>query len=134
MNGIVRLHQTIKLSAYSSQPPMYPYITVFLYFFPSSEILKNNRKHYVLETGCFRPQVRRRHVLHDWTTYVLLTIVLWLYSPVLDLGRFLSFLIYIQSVGLPGRGIGPPQGLYLHTEQHKYKNKRIQTSMPRVGL
>jgi hypothetical protein len=30
-------------------------------------------------------------------------------------------------------GISPPQGRYLHTGQHKY-NKRIQTSMPRVGF
>jgi hypothetical protein len=27
---------------------------------------------------------------------------------------------YTQSVGLLGRGISPPQGRYLHTEQHKH--------------
>jgi hypothetical protein len=43
---------------------------------------------------------------------------LWLYSPS-DLGRFFSFLIYTQSVGLLGRGISPLQGRYLHTKQHK---------------
>jgi hypothetical protein len=48
-------------------------------------------------------------------------IYLWLYSPLLDLGRFFSFLIYTQSVGLLGRGINPSQGRYLHTEQHKQR-------------
>jgi hypothetical protein len=34
------------------------------------------------------------------------TIYLWLYSPLLDLGRFFNFLIFFtQSVGLLGRGI-----------------------------
>jgi hypothetical protein len=47
---------------------------------------------------------------------------LWLYSP-LDLGRFFRFLIYIQSVGLLGRGISPSQGCYLHAEQHKRRIK-----------
>jgi hypothetical protein len=35
-----------------------------------------------------------------------LSLSLWLYSP-LDLGRFFSFLIYTQSVGLLGREISP---------------------------
>jgi hypothetical protein len=38
-----------------------------------------------------------------------------------DLGRFFHFLIYIQSLGLLGRGIIPSQGRYLHTEQHKHR-------------
>jgi hypothetical protein len=42
-------------------------------------------------------------------------------NPWLDLGRFFSFLIYTQSVGLLERGIGPSQGRYLHTEQHKHR-------------
>jgi hypothetical protein len=41
------------------------------------------------------------------------SIHLWLYNPLLDLGRFFSFLIYTQSVGLLGRGISPSQGRYL---------------------
>jgi hypothetical protein len=33
-----------------------------------------------------------------------------------------SFVIFFtQSVGLLGRGISPPQGRYLHTEQHKHR-------------
>jgi hypothetical protein len=44
---------------------------------------------------------------------------LWLYSPLLDLGLFFSVsLSFIQSVGLLGLGI-PSQGRYLHIEQHK---------------
>jgi hypothetical protein len=54
-------------------------------------------------------------------------------QPLVDLDSFFSFLIYIQSVGLLGRGISPSQGRYLHTEQYK-QNKRTQTSMPRVGF
>jgi hypothetical protein len=38
------------------------------------------------------------------------------YTALVDIDRFFSFLIYIQSVGLIGRGISPPQGRYLHTE------------------
>jgi hypothetical protein len=34
-------------------------------------------------------------------------------TVLVDLGRFFSFLIYTQSVGLLGRGIGPSQGRYL---------------------
>jgi hypothetical protein len=64
-------------------------------------------------------------------------ICLWLYSPLLDLGRFFSFLILHtvgrtpwtgdqpvarpQSVRLLGRGISLSQGRYLHTEQHKHR-------------
>jgi hypothetical protein len=46
---------------------------------------------------------------------------LWLYSPLLCPGRFFSFLIYAQSVGLLGRWMSPSQGRYLHTEQHKHR-------------
>jgi hypothetical protein len=35
----------------------------------------------------------------------------------LELGRFVSFLIYTESAGPLGRGISPSQGLYLHTEK-----------------
>jgi hypothetical protein len=48
----------------------------------------------------------------------------------LDLGRFFSFLIYTQSVGILAWGISPSQGRYLTQTQHK----RTQTSMPRVGF
>jgi hypothetical protein len=48
-----------------------------------------------------------------------------------NLRRFLSFLIYTQSVGLLGQGISPSEGRYLHTEQHK-QNKHRQ--MSRVGF
>jgi hypothetical protein len=34
----------------------------------------------------------------------------------LDLGRFSVFLFFTQSVGLPGRGISPSQGSYLHRQ------------------
>jgi hypothetical protein len=46
-----------------------------------------------------------------------------------DLGRFFSFLLYTQSVGLLGQGMNPTQGHYLHTEQHKHRiNTQISMS------
>jgi hypothetical protein len=56
-------------------------------------------------------------------------------TVLVDLGRFFSFLIYTQSVGLLGRGISPSQGNYLHREQHKHRiNAHRHTPMPRVGF
>jgi hypothetical protein len=52
---------------------------------------------------------------------IYLSIYLWLYSPLLGLGRFSVSWSYTQIVGLLGRGISPSQGLYLHTEQHKHR-------------
>jgi hypothetical protein len=53
------------------------------------------------------------------------------FTALVDLGRFFSFLIYTQSLGLFGRGFSPSQGRYLHTDQHKHRIK-TQTFMPRV--
>jgi hypothetical protein len=41
-------------------------------------------------------------------------------TALVDLCRFIGFLIYTQSVGLLGRGISPSQSCYLHTEQQKH--------------
>jgi hypothetical protein len=49
-------------------------------------------------------------------------IYLWLYSLLLDLGRFFSSLILCtQSVGLLRREISLSQGRYLHTGQHNHR-------------
>jgi hypothetical protein len=46
----------------------------------------------------------------------------WLYSPLLGLRFFFSFVIILtQTVGLPGRGISPSQGRYLHTGQDEHR-------------
>jgi hypothetical protein len=45
----------------------------------------------------------------------------WLYSPLLSLGSFFSFLIVHKVGRAPWTGISPPQGIYLHTEQHKHR-------------
>jgi hypothetical protein len=45
------------------------------------------------------------------------SVSLWVYSR-LDLDRFISFLIYTQSVRLFCQGISQPQGRYLHTEHN----------------
>jgi hypothetical protein len=57
-------------------------------------------------------------------------ISIYCFRALADLGRFIIFLIYKQSVGLLGRGISRSQGRYLYTEQHKC----TQTSMPPVGF
>jgi hypothetical protein len=54
-------------------------------------------------------------------------------TTLVNLGHFLSSLIYTQSVGLLGRGISPPQGRYLHTGQLK-QNKRSHTFISREEL
>jgi hypothetical protein len=42
-------------------------------------------------------------------------------TALVNLGRFFSFLIYTQSVGLLGRVINPSQGRCLHTKQYKHR-------------
>jgi hypothetical protein len=60
-------------------------------------------------------------------------LLLRLYSPLLGLCRFFSFLILYNFGRTPWTGISPSQGRYLHTEQHKHRiNIPIQTSMPSV--
>jgi hypothetical protein len=60
-----------------------------------------------------------QNLIYTYIVNLYLFVYQWLYSPFLDLGRFVSVLIYTQSVGLVGRGISPSQGRYLHAEQHK---------------
>jgi hypothetical protein len=42
-------------------------------------------------------------------------------TGVVGLGRFFSFLIHTQLLGLLGRGISPSQGRYQHTQQRKHR-------------
>jgi hypothetical protein len=49
------------------------------------------------------------------------SIHVWMYSPLLDLGRFSVSWSFSQSVGLLGRGISPSQGRYVHIGQHKHR-------------
>jgi hypothetical protein len=48
----------------------------------------------------------------DFAAFICLSI--YGSTALVDLGRFFSFLICTQSVGLLGRGISPSQGRYLH--------------------
>jgi hypothetical protein len=63
----------------------------------------------------------------------IISIYLSIYGSIalVNFGRFFSFLIYAQLVGLLGREMSLPQGRYLHTEQHKHRIN-AHTSMPRV--
>jgi hypothetical protein len=50
-----------------------------------------------------------------------LSIHLWLYRPLLDLGCFFSFLILYTVGRTPWWGISSSQGCYLHMGQHKHR-------------
>jgi hypothetical protein len=79
------------------------------------------------QTGLHPPlcEFKKRSITYaaGWTAYLiyLSSIYLWLYSHLLDLGRIFSFLIYIQLVGILGRGISQSQSSYTHTEQYKHR-------------
>jgi hypothetical protein len=61
------------------------------------------------------------NVTHYRQLLLLLLLIIWVYSPLLGLYRFFSFLI-LDTVGWTlGRWISPTQGCYLHTEQHKHR-------------
>jgi hypothetical protein len=55
------------------------------------------------------------------------------YSPLLNLGCILNFLILYTVGRLLGRGISQSQGRYLHTWQHK-QNKYTHTSVTQMGF
>jgi hypothetical protein len=57
---------------------------------------------------------------HPISTY-LRGIYLWLYSPLLDIVRFFSLLIFYTVGKTPWMGISPSQCRYLHTWQHKHR-------------
>jgi hypothetical protein len=69
----------------------------------------------------------------NFLIYIYIYIYIYGSIALVGVGRFFSFLIDTQSVGLLGRRISPSQGHYLHTEQHKHRTN-TQTSMPRVGF
>jgi hypothetical protein len=62
-----------------------------------------------------------REVLLD--LFISTSIYLSIYGCIalIDLGRFFSFLIYTQLVGLLARGISPPQSRYLTQTENKHK-------------
>jgi hypothetical protein len=72
--------------------------------------------------------------------YIYLSIYLSIYgsTALVDFCRFFSFLIYTQSAGLPGRGVSPSRGRYLHTEYthadiHALSGIRTHDPSVRVG-
>jgi hypothetical protein len=72
------------------------------------------------------------HLHIHWVTHTINHSLIHqrLYTSLLGPGLFFSFVIFVftQTVGLLGRGIGPSQGLYLQTGQHK------QIYIPWVGF
>jgi hypothetical protein len=62
------------------------------------------------------------------------SIYLWLYSPLLGLGRFFSFLIFYTVGRTPWTGDQPVARPLPAHRRAQTQNKRTQTSMPQVGL
>jgi hypothetical protein len=59
---------------------------------------------------------------------------LWLYSPLLDLGRFFSFLILYTVGRTPWTGDQPVAKPLRTNRTTQTRNKRTQTTVPRVGF
>jgi hypothetical protein len=83
------------------------------------KIMSNTRQQIALVDG--RPLLK--HALWYISVPVSRKMQLSIYgsTALVELGRFFSFLICTQLVGLLGRGISPSQGRYLHTEHHKHR-------------
>jgi hypothetical protein len=78
----------------------------------------------------------RELLLNSSSTQVTLlsSICLWLYSPFLGFGRFFSFLILYAVGRTPLTGDQPVARPLPVQTRTQTQNKRIQTSMPQVGL
>jgi hypothetical protein len=59
--------------------------------------------------------------LESWSFPCQLLQLLWLYMPLLGLGRFFGFLILYTVGRTPWTGISPLQSLYLRTKHHKHR-------------
>jgi hypothetical protein len=80
--------------------------------------------------GHFNTARRWVKIMKLLITYFPLSLYLCVYSPLLDLGRFFSFLIFYR---LLGRGISSSQGRYAHGTTQT-QNKRRETSIPWVAF
>jgi hypothetical protein len=81
--------------------------------------------------SCIRNETRLNEAVFDDHGY---SICLLLYSPLLDLGRFFSFLIFYTGGRTPWKG---DQSVARPLPVHRIaqtQNKLTQTSMPRVGF
>jgi hypothetical protein len=78
-------------------------------------------------------EAQQEHISNEFVMNFLVNLSIWLYSPLLGLGHFFSFLTYTQLVRLLGRVISPSQGHYLHTQKHKHR-MNSQTSMPQMAF
>jgi hypothetical protein len=65
---------------------------------------------------------------------IYLSICLWLYNPLLGLGRFFSFLIFYTVGRTPWTGDQPVARPLPAQRTAQTENKRTQTSMPKVGF
>jgi hypothetical protein len=80
-------------------------------------------------------QVFEKYMQHQagyiiYNTYM----AIYLYTPLVDVGCFFSFLIHTQLVGLLGMRYQPLARPLPTHRTTQTQNKRAQTSMPRVGF
>jgi hypothetical protein len=71
----------------------------------------------------------------EWIFFISIPLIPYSYG--VEVLCYFILWIYTQSVGLPGRVIGPSQCLYLNTGQQKHRKKHThthKTSMPEVGF
>jgi hypothetical protein len=89
-----------------------------MHSFSNHFICHPNRHYFSISSGPIRDTETGWRKCHNEELHHLYSSIL-LYSGSTALcwalAAFFSFLIYTQSVALPGRGISPSQGLYLHT-------------------
>jgi hypothetical protein len=91
-------------------------------------------------TSCFGLKVHNwvkipKEIIRDiFYLSIYLYIYIWLYIPLLNLGRFFSFLILYTVGGFPWTGDQPVARLLLESRITQTQNKRTQTSMPWVGF
>jgi hypothetical protein len=76
----------------------------------------------------------RNQSINQSVSQSIKSIYLWLYSPLLDLGRFFSFLILYTVGRTPSTGDQPVARPLPTHRTTQTQNKRTQTSMPWVGF
>jgi hypothetical protein len=103
-----------------------PELTCSLWDFCSNQFCKGRRPNNNVERICtclpfdnenWRVITTRQNIFQ----YYERIIYLWLYSPLLGLDRFFSFLIFYTFSMTPWTGISPSQDRYLHTGEHKHR-------------
>jgi hypothetical protein len=108
-------------------------IDLFIYALSTAFIAyRRDPRWYELWIG--RNSSGRYHSPVEGTNTVYRSVSLWLYSPLLDLGRFFSFLILYTVGRTHWTGVQPIARPLLTHRTTQTQNKRTQTSISWVGF